>query len=177
MRYRRARVAGASYFFTVNVAARRSGLLVEYVDTLRAVVREVRSAHPFEIISMVVMPDHLHAVWELPAGDADFATRWTLIKAGFSRRLPRDERISASRRSKGERGVWQRRYWEHLIRGERDLASHVDYIHFNPVKHGYVEHAIDWPYSSIHRYVADGTLRADWADGSRTDAGACGERK
>jgi putative transposase len=177
MRYRRARVAGASYFFTLNLADRRLSLLVEYVETLRAVVREVRSAHPFEIVAMVVMPDHLHAVWELPVGDAGFATRWTLIKAGFSRRLPRDERISASRRNKGERGVWQRRYWEHLIRDERDLASHVDYIHFNPVKHGYVKRAVDWPYSSIHRYIADETLSADWADGSRTDAGAYGERR
>ena len=123
MRYRRALIPGASYFFTVNLADRSARLLVERIADLREVVRDVRRAHPFEIVAWVVLPDHLHAVWTLPDGDADYATRWGLIKAGFSRRIPKGERIRASRARKGERGIWQRRFWEHLIRDDRDLAA------------------------------------------------------
>lgn len=126
MDYRRAHNSGGTYFFTVNLANRSSRLLVERVDTLRAVVREVRQRHPFEIIAWVVLPDHLHAIWTLPPGDAGFPTRWALIKAGFSRRIDPGENVNASRATKGERGIWQRRFWEHLIRDENDLARHVD---------------------------------------------------
>ena len=136
MRYRRAYHAGATYFFTVNLADRSLRLLVDHIDALRDAVRHVRRDHPFNIIAWVVLPDHLHAIWQLPDGDADFSTRWALIKANFSRRVPTGERIRDSRRQKGERGIWQRRFWEHLIRDDRDLQIHVDYIHFNPVKHG-----------------------------------------
>ena len=94
-----------------------------------------------------MLPDHLHAIWTLPPGDADFATQWMLIKSGFSRYITMNERRNASRISKGERGIWQRRYWEHLIRDERDFERHVDYIHYNPVKHGHVHRASEWPYS------------------------------
>lgn len=111
---------------------------------------------------MVVLPDHLHAIWRLPDGDADFPTRWALIKAGFSRGLPKTEAIRASRSGKRERGIWQRRYWEHQIRDDDDLARHVAYVHFNPVKHGYVGQAVDWPYSSIHRFIRAGTIPATW---------------
>ncbi len=110
-------------------------------------------AHPFVIDAMVVMPDHLHCLWTLPENDGDFSTRWGLIKAGFSRQLAATERVSISRKSKGERGVWQRRFWEHLIRDELDFERHVDYIHYNPVKHGYVTRPVDWQFSSIHRYI------------------------
>ena len=95
--------------------------------------------------------------------DADYPTRWRLIKSTFSRALPQSERISTSRRKKGERGIWQRRYWEHLIKDEKDFERHVDYIHYNPVKHGYVQSPVDWPYSSIHRYIHKGIIPSDWA--------------
>ena len=108
-------------------------------------------------------PDHLHVVWTLPPGDDDFATRWMLIKAQFSRRIENGERLSASRRKHHERGIWQRRYWEHLIRDERDLQNHIDYIHFNPVKHGWAQRPGEWPHSSFHRFVLDGVLPADWS--------------
>ncbi len=156
MRYRRAQVEGATYFFTVNLADRSSRLLVDRVETLRESVRQVRKAHPFEIVAWVVMPNHLHTVWRLPDGDADYSTRWALIKAGFSRAVPKNEDIGESRRSKGERGVWQRRFWEHMIRDDVDLVRHVEYTHYNPVKHGCVERAIDWPYSSLRWYVRRG---------------------
>ncbi len=164
--YRRAHVEGATYFFTVNAAQRRgSRLLVEHIDWLRQVIRHVRAKRPFAIDAMVVLPDHLHCIWTLPEADGDFKTRWALIKAGFSRALPRGERLSASRRKRGERGIWQRRYWEHLIRDERDFERHVDYIHWNPVKHGWVGRVVEWPYSSFHSYVKRGIYSADWACG------------
>ena len=162
MRYRRCDISGGTYFFTVNLAERSQGLLVEHIDTLRDAVRTVKHRHPFYIDAMVIMPDHVHAAWSLPKGDADYPTRWMLIKAQFSRSLPKGERIRVSRASKGERGIWQRRYWEHFIRDERDYARHVDYIHYNPVKHGYVLRPVDWPYSSLHRYIQRGILPVDW---------------
>jgi putative transposase len=138
--------------------------LVDRIDTLRAVIKGVRAKHPFEIDAWVVLPDHLHALWTLPAGDADYPTRWALIKAGFSRGLLRHEPIAGSRRKKGERGIWQRRYWEHMIRDDRDLEAHTNYIHYNPVKHGYVRRVVDWPFSTFHRGVARGTYPPDWAE-------------
>lgn len=162
MRYRRADVTGGSYFFTVNLAEREKRLLIEHIDLLRAATRRVMSRHVFRIDAIVILPDHMHAIWTLPEGDADFATRWMLIKACFSRGLPKGERVNASREKKRERGIWQRRYWEHLIRNEEDMARHVDYIHHNPVKHGYVDRAADWKYSSIHAHIRAGKLTASW---------------
>lgn len=126
MRYRRSRTEGGTYFFTVNLADRSSRLVVDQVETLREAVREVRSAHPFEIVAWVVMPEHIHAVWQLPQDDADYSTRWGLIKSKFSRRVPKGERIGDSRRTKGEWGLWQRRFWEHLVRDETDLQRCVE---------------------------------------------------
>ncbi|MFZ6647839.1 REP-associated tyrosine transposase [Undibacterium sp. TJN25] len=163
MRYRRSDIPGATYFFTVSLADRKSQLLVEHVDLLRSAIRQVKQSNPFDVIAMVVMPDHLHAIWRLPEGDANFPLRWSLIKAAFSRALPKVEIVPDSRRKKRERGIWQRRYWEHQIRDDDDLEKHVAYIHFNPVKHGYVEKAADWPYSSIHREIMLGNLDAGWA--------------
>ncbi len=163
MRYRRAFVPGGTYFFTVNLANRSHGLLIEHVDLLRMAFKRVRARHPFEIPAMVVLPDHLHAIWTLPEGDADFPLRWSQIKGTFSRLVPERGRVNRSHRDKRERGIWQRRFWEHQIRDERDLARHIDYIHINPVKHGHVRRAVDWPYSSIHRFIRDGRLSADWA--------------
>jgi len=173
-RYRRAFVPGATYFFTVNLADRRTRLLIDHIDLLREAIRYARGRHPFAIDAMVVLPDHLHAVWILPPADADFPLRWRLIKTWFSRNLPHGEHRRASRVSKGERGIWQRRYWEHLIRDETDLTCHVDYIHWNPVKHGHVARVVDWPYSTFHRFVSDGVLAEDWGwDG---DEASFGER-
>ncbi|AXQ28616.1 transposase [Solimonas sp. K1W22B-7] len=163
MRYRRASAPGGTYFFTVNLADRSSRLLVDRVDDLREAVRLVKQRHPFEIPGWVVLPDHLHAVWALPPDDADFSTRWTLIKGGFARRIEPGEFVRSSRERKGERGIWQRRFWEHQIRDEDDLERHLDYIHINPVKHGCVSRAADWQWSSIHRYVRAGDLSPDWA--------------
>ncbi|WP_299196194.1 transposase [uncultured Amphritea sp.] len=165
MYYRRASQPGGCYFFTVNLHDRDKDLLVSHIDLLRESFRQVKLRHPFHIDALVVLPEHLHAIWSLPEGDSDFSTRWGLIKANFSRGLVKDELISKSRISKGERGIWQRRYWEHLIRDENDFRRHVDYIHFNPVKHGLVQRCIGWQYSSFHSYVARGTLPIDWGDG------------
>jgi putative transposase len=124
----------------------------------------------------VVLPDHLHAVWTLPEGDADFSLRWRLIKTVFSRGLPQGEEISKSRFGKGERGIWQRRYWEHTLRGEGDFERHVDYIHFNPVKHGHVGRVRDWPHSPFHRLVRLGVYPEDWAGDVRDEGADFGGR-
>lgn len=163
MRYRRANAAGGTYFFTVNLADRSRRLLIERIDDLRASVRLVKQRHPFSIVAWVVMPDHLHAIWTLPVGDNDFSMRWALIKAGFSRRIESGEPIQAARRAKGERGIWQRRFWEHQLRDDEDLRRHIDYVHYNPVKHGHATQASDWPYSSIHRYIRTDDLPRNWA--------------
>ena len=162
--YRRAWLPGGTWFFTVNLFRRNNNdLLVQHVDRLRAAVAEVRRRHPFVIHAWVVMPDHLHCVISLPEGDADFALRWRLIKIGFSKSLPMVEYRTTVRQRRGERGIWQRRYWEHLIRDDADFAAHVDYVHINPVKHGLVRCVADWPYSTFHRLVAMGIYSADWA--------------
>jgi putative transposase len=167
--YRRMWVPGGTYFFTVNLADRSSCMLVERIAALRESVRNVMRSRPFESIAWVVLPNHMHALWTLPDGDADYAKRWMRIKQGFCERVPRSEWIPVSRRSRNERGIWQRRYWEHVIRDERDLQNHIDYIHFNPVKHGYVERVAKWPHSSFHRHVRDGRLPPDWAANRRVE--------
>jgi putative transposase len=166
--YSRNFVAGASFFFTVNLADRRQHLLTDRIDLLRAAFKDVRRRHPFTIEAIVVLPEHLHAIWTLPEGDPDFALRWRQIKAAFARQVPGGERVSSSRADKGERGIWQRRYWEHTLRDEADFVRHSDYIHFNPVKHGRVNRVKDWPYSSFHRMVRLGLYPEDWA-GDRAD--------
>ncbi|WP_439503312.1 REP-associated tyrosine transposase [Methylophaga sp.] len=165
MQYRRAFVAGGTYFFTVNLLERDKSLLTDHIDLLKTAFRRVKLSHPFYIDAMVVLPDHLHVIWTLPENDFDFATRWRLIKSHFSRSLPSTERINLSRLKKSERGIWQRRYWEHLIRDELDYERHVDYIHYNPVKHGYVDKPVDWPYSSIHRFIENGIMFNTWSVG------------
>ena len=161
--YTRAQVPGGCYFFTLNLAERKGNdLLVQHIAELREAFRTVHAAHPFAIEGIVILPDHLHCIWRLPDDDADFSMRWRPIKAGFSALLPHGERISASRARKGERGVWQRRYWEHVIRDERDFRNHMDYLHYNPVKHDYVNAVCDWPHSSFHRLVDRGIYDIRW---------------
>jgi len=140
-------------FLHRDSADRSSDFLVRHIDRLRQVYISVQQRYPFETIAICVLPDHLHAVWSLPEGDANFPLRWSLIKSGFSRGLAGDTRRGASKIAKRDKGIWQRRYWEHAIRDDADLARHVDYIHFNPVKHGYAPRVCDWPYSSFDRYV------------------------
>ena len=173
--YRRNRVPGGTYFFTVNLLERNRTLLTDNIELLRSSVRAVRRAKPFHIDSWVVLPDHMHCIWTLPDGDADFASRWKAIKIAFSKALPHTESLSPARQARGERGIWQRRYWEHTIRDERDYAAHMDYVHINPLKHGHVAHVADWPYSSFHRLVEVGVYAADWAGGD-DDLPETGER-
>jgi REP-associated tyrosine transposase len=174
--YRRNFVPGARYFYTVNLANRRSQILTARIGLLRSAFRYTRARHPFTIEAIVVLPDHLHAIWTLPDGDADFALRWRLIKSTFSRSLQPSERISGSRRANSERGIWQRRYWEHTLRDEEDFARHADYIHYNPVKHGYAARVMDWPYSSFHRMVRLGIYPTDWGGDAREIQTSYGER-
>jgi putative transposase len=152
MRYRRAKTPGGTYFFTVNLADRTRALLVDHIDLLRASVAKVKEAHPFTALAWVVLPEHMHAIWELPDNDCDFSMRWSLIKSGFSRQISKTEPIGMSRMTKGERGIWQRRFWEHEIRDEQDLLAHINYIHNNPVKHGHAQSAAEWPYTSFNRH-------------------------
>ena len=161
-RYRRALVPGGTFFFTVTLADRRSTALVEHIDRLRAAYGRVQRKHPFQTLAICILPDHLHAIWRLPEGDADYPLRWSLIKSEFSRNLQPSEARSSSKVSRREKGIWQRRYWEHQIRDDPDIERHIDYIHANPLKHGLVTSLRDWPHSSFHRYVADGLLPNDW---------------
>ncbi len=147
--YRRIKTPGGTFFFTVNLLERRKRLLVEHIDSLRDAFRVAGRARPFRIIAIVVLPDHLHCIWQLPEGDADNARRWALIKSAFSRRLICTERRSQVRVNRRERGIWQRRFWERVIQNDADLNAHIEYIHNNPVKHGLVAEAVDWPYSSL----------------------------
>ena len=157
--YRRLLVPGGTYFFTVNLADRRSDLLVKHIDHLRQAWRYTVERHTFETVAVVILPDHLHTIWTLPEGDQDFQKRWRLIKTEFTRALPAADKGEGRRT--GERGVWQRRYWEHAIRDEADLEAHIGYIHWNPVKHGYVTDIDDWPHSSWHRFKTESGLTYD----------------
>lgn len=159
--YRRAKVAGGTFFFTVTLADRSSDLLVREIERLRFIYARVQSQRPFETIAICILPDHMHAIWSLPEGDGDFAIRWNLIKGGFSRSLSAAPR-SMSKIVKREKGIWQRRFWEHVIRNDADLNRHVDYIHYNPVKHGLAARVHDWPHSSFHRFVKRGDLPPSW---------------
>ncbi len=178
-RYRRNLLDGGTYFFTVNLLDRSSRLLVEEIALLRAAVKITRARLPFQIDAWVVLPDHMHCLWTLPPNDADYAARWRMLKSCFSRAIPRyppiTPPVSASRASKGERGIWQRRFWEHTIRDDRDYTAHLDYIHFNPVKHGLVTEVAAWAHSSFHRCVASGLYPTVW-DGGGAELAEVGER-
>jgi putative transposase len=156
--YRRAHVPGGSYFFKVALLERRRSLLTAHIDALRAAFRSVHIQRPFRIDAIVILPDHLHCIWTLPPKDADFSTRWRLIKSSFARVVAPGERLSPRRRTKHERGIWQPRFWEHAIRDQRDFDAHLDYIHFNPVKHGWVSRVADWPHSSFSSIRALGVV-------------------
>ena len=175
VRYRRNFLAGGTYFFTLTLRDRSSRLLVEYVDVLREAFRAARQRHPFTIEAMVVLPEHLHMVMTLPPDDAAYDSRIRFIKSRFSRRMAQSG-APVQRNARGEYDLWQRRYWEHTIRDDEDMQRHVDYIHFNPVKHGHAMRAADWPHSSIHRYIRVGWMNVDWAFGAADDGAVFGER-
>lgn len=158
--YRRPRAAGAATFFTVRLAQPGSDLLVQRIDLLREAVRRTLDERPVTIDAWVVLPDHLHCIWRLPHGDGDFPTRWRLIKARFSRRLPPGRRRPSHVR-RGERGIWQRRYWEHHIRNDEDHAAHMRYCWWNPVKHGLVDRPGDWPHASFRHAAGRRTAASD----------------
>ncbi|PCE67674.1 transposase [Salinivibrio sp. YCSC6] len=158
MRYRRNYAHGGTYFFTVNLHNREMQLLTEHIRLLRSAVATVKASRPFQINAWVVLPDHLHAIWTLPDNDSDYSTRWREIKKLFTKSVSRiDKRFIM-----GKGMVWQDRFWEHTIRDERDFKHHFDYVHFNPVKHGWVERVVDWPYSSFHREVKRGIYHPSW---------------
>ena len=173
--YRRHRLAGATYFFTVNLRDRQSHLLVDEIVLLRRTVMRVREIMPFHIDAWVVLPDHMHCLLTLPKDDGNFPKRWQAIKMGLSRGIEPGEKLSKSRVVRGERGIWQRRYWEHTVRDERDFTAHMDYIHFNPVKHGLVERVADWEFSTFHSCVRQGLYPTAWA-GQDCVSGEWGER-
>lgn len=174
--YRRNFVSGAGYFFTVNLADRKSCLLIDHIDELRAAFRYVRQRHPFALDAIVVLPDHLHAIWTLPEGDADFSVRWRLIKSAISRALSAGEKVSRSRAAKGERSIWQRRYWEHTLRNDR-ISNDTSITSIStPVKHGLVQRVRDWPHSSFARMVRNGAYPEDWAGDNCNDTRSFGER-
>jgi putative transposase len=162
MQYRRNYVKGGTYFFTVNLLDRNKSLLVEHIDLLRESIRVVKFQRPFYIDAWVVLPDHLHAVLTLPDDDVDYSSRWREIKKRFSKSLPKTEFLTQTRKRKNERGIWQRRFWEHTIRDDNDYWHHVNYVHFNPLKHGLVTQVADWPYSSFHRAVKQGIYTNNW---------------
>jgi putative transposase len=174
VRYRRNLVPGGTFFFTVTLTDRRSSALVDHIDQLRAALRTIQDRKPFTVDAIVVMPDHLHAILSLPENDADFPGRWKAIKAAFTRNIVANG-AAVSRNSRGEYDLWQRRYWEHTVRDEADFERCVDYIHYNPVKHGYVSVPADWRFSSLHRYVRDGILPSDWGGDGVASEGNFGE--
>jgi putative transposase len=173
--YRRNFVPGGTYFFTVTLKDRQSRALIDHIGTLRAAFRTTRAERPFTTDSIVILPDHLNAIITLPTGDADFSGRWRRFKSLFTRQLAVADGLVANR--KGEFAIWQRRFWEHTIRDDDDFARHVDYIHFNPVKHGHATRVCDWAYSSFHRYVQRGILPPDWGGNAKSNGQGFGERR
>jgi putative transposase len=181
MRYRRSRIPGATHFFTV-VSFRRQRLFTDRgAELFERALRGVRDAHPFTLEAQVILQDHLHALWTLPEGDDDYATRWRLIKSAFTRgyvkAAPAAPVSCPSRRAKAEREIWQRRYWEHLIRDERDFGAHLDYIHFNPVRHGLVGAPIEWPHSTFRQWLARGVYDPGWGSNAAPELPAWAGRE
>jgi len=165
--YRRAKTAGGTYFFTLVTHLRRPILTNEVVrQALREGIQRARQTLPFQIEAWVLLPDHLHAVWTLPPEDDNCAARWAIIKRQVStlcgKQFNAIEELSESKQKRKESGIWQRRYWEHQIRDDLDFQRHMDYLHWNPVKHGYVRQVVDWPFSSFHRLAAAGIYPPDW---------------
>ncbi len=153
--YRRNYQEGRVYFFTVTLKNRQSDLLVKHIDLIQNAIRDVKSTMTFKTIATVILPDHIHALWQLPIHDSDYSGRWRSIKSQFTFSLNKIG-YQLIRDKRGEYCLWQRRFWEHTIRNDEDLQNHINYIHYNPVKHGLVKRVVDWPYSTFHHYVKKG---------------------
>jgi REP-associated tyrosine transposase len=177
--YRRVHIPGGAYFFTVKTFERKPVLTHEhYRIALRETITEVRGRLPFDSLAWVLLPDHIHTIWKLPEGDVDYSLRWSLIKQHVTRKCAertQEVLVSQSRQKRREGTIWQRRFWEHLIRDDRDFRRHIDYIHYNPVKHGYVSKVVDWPHSTFHRFVRNGVYPTDWASVDEITASNYGE--
>ncbi len=172
--YRRTKINGGTYFFTVVTHRRQHILCNSNVRTeLRAGIRETQKTNHFSVNAWVLMPDHLHCIWTLPSNDSDIGIRWAKIKRYVSKKcgseLYHDKFMTESKRKRNESTLWQRRFWEHQIRDDRDYKNHMDYIHYNPVKHNWVKSVNKWPYSTFHRYVKDGVYSKDWGGGEMMD--------
>ncbi|WP_194711715.1 REP-associated tyrosine transposase [Noviherbaspirillum soli] len=174
VQYRRNFLSGASYFFTIALLNRTSSLLIDQIAILCNAFQPVQAQRSFPLDAVVVMPDHLHSLWTLPSGEADYPGRWRAIKTRFSCQIPRGEWRSASRARKGERGTWQSQCRERALCDERDKTRHVDYIPFNPVKHGQISHVVQWTSSSFHRFVRQGIYPVD-GGGGEAGSGGSGE--
>ena len=159
--FRRDNTPGGTYFFTLTLKDRQSKIITKHITALGRSLRQARKNNPFTLHAMVALPDHLHMIMELPENDAKFSTRLRQIKTYFIQEIMATER-SILRNARDEYNLWQRRFWEHQIRNDADFETHVNYIHYNPVKHGLVNNVIDWPYSSFHRYVREGILPQNW---------------
>jgi putative transposase len=169
--YRRAHIPGGTFFFTVVTHQRRRLFHLPANQTLLGnAFRHCQRQWPFEVNAIVLLPDHLHAIWTLPRGDSEFSGRWSVIKNQFTKAFLAggglDGSISTGKQREGRRGVWQRRFWEHTLEDEDDFQNHFDYIHFNPVKHQLVNCPRDWPASIFHRWVAAGVYDENWACGN-----------
>lgn len=172
MKYIRSKVPGAFYFFTLVTFNRRKLFLEPpNCELFMQSLDYVKENHPFDLFAYCICPDHIHMIWKLPENDIDFSTRLRLAKSFFSRHLEDELKYSKnpSRSRKGELAVWQRRFWEHIIRDEKDLTNHLEYIHFNPVKHGLTNSPRGWVYSSFHRFVEKGMYDESWGEGSDMD--------
>ena len=178
--YRRSTIAGGTYFFTV-LTYRRQKILTQqnHIETLREAIKHVKQNDPFNIDAWVVLPDHMHCIWTMPPDESDYSKRWGMIKSSFSKqlknKLQRNEWITKSKQKHRETTIWQRRFWEHTIRDDEDYRTHMDYLHYNPVKHRLVKNVKDWPYSSFHKYVKNGFYSNDWGGCEINDAKTFGE--
>jgi len=170
VQYRRNFQPGGTYFFTL-VTADRHHLFAnpDAIALLQTVVREVKTERPFRSEAWVILPDHLHMIWTLPPRDADYSGRWSKIKSQFTRRWlasgGAEREVSIGKQRDRRRGVWQPKFYEHTIDSDDEFIEHVEYVHYNPIKHGYVTRPIDWLHSSFHAYVKRGVYPPTWACG------------
>lgn len=168
--YIRSTTQGGIYFFTLVTYKRRKIFCnADFLHVFKQSIKYIQHRYPFEILAWVQMPDHLHCIWQMPIDDANYSMRWSQIKRLTTQSCPQyhlsHDKLNASKIKRNEKGVWQRRFYEHEIRNEQDLKNHLDYLHYNPVKHGLVDNVGDWQYSSFHRLVGEGYYPADWGSG------------
>jgi putative transposase len=174
VQYRRNYQTDGLYFFTVTLKNRSATLLTDYINLLKQAFQRVKKEHPYKIKAIVVLPDHLHTIWEMCGIDQNYSLRWRKIKSYFTRSLYKIG-VVTEKNKRGGFNVWQSRFWEHTIRDESDFENHVNYIHYNPVKHELVTSVKDWPYSSFHRYVKQKIFDQNWGDTYENSNGSYGE--